>query len=457
MARELGDRAVGATIDFKFNTASPTDGSPITLAGTPTVAVYKDNSTTESTSGVTLTVDFDSRTGLHNVRITTASDGTFYAAASNFQVVLTAGTVGGVSQAGAVLADFTLGLRAAAITTASPIAANVTQWMGVAVTTSLETSATVAAAVWNEALAGHTTAGTTGLKLSGLTVPLDAAGTRSALGLTSANLDTQLGALSSGQTTITGRLPAALVSGRMDVSVGAMAANVITAAATAADFVTETQGAAAAALNAYDPPTSAEMDARTLVAASYATSSALSTVSSVLGAVKVVTDKVDTALELNAGTYRFTFAALENAPTGGLNAAGVRSAIGLATANLDTQLSGISTQNTTAKVILDKFNTMTELNGSVYRYTSASLVNSPTGSGGGSTPEQIWSYADRQLTSSGVTAITTGLATAANQTAIKAKTDLLSFNGTNVNANILQVINDPIKTNSTKTTNWGGT
>lgn len=38
---------------------------------------------------------------------------------------------------------------------------------------------------------------------------------------------------------IQARIPAALVSGRMDSSVGAMAANVITAAATAADFTTE--------------------------------------------------------------------------------------------------------------------------------------------------------------------------------------------------------------------------
>jgi len=38
---------------------------------------------------------------------------------------------------------------------------------------------------------------------------------------------------------IQSRLPAALVSGRIDASVGAMAANVITAAATAADFTTE--------------------------------------------------------------------------------------------------------------------------------------------------------------------------------------------------------------------------
>jgi len=37
------------------------------------------------------------------------------------------------------------------------------------------------------------------------------------------------------------RLPAALISGRLDVSVGAMQANVLTAAATAADFTTEIQ------------------------------------------------------------------------------------------------------------------------------------------------------------------------------------------------------------------------
>lgn len=40
-------------------------------------------------------------------------------------------------------------------------------------------------------------------------------------------------------TTLDGRIPAALVSGRMDSNVGAMAANTLTAAATAADFGTE--------------------------------------------------------------------------------------------------------------------------------------------------------------------------------------------------------------------------
>lgn len=42
-------------------------------------------------------------------------------------------------------------------------------------------------------------------------------------------------------TTLDGRIPAALVGGRMDSSVGAIAANAITAASTAADYITEVQ------------------------------------------------------------------------------------------------------------------------------------------------------------------------------------------------------------------------
>jgi hypothetical protein len=66
-----------------------------------------------------------------------------------------------------------------------------------------------------------------------------AADIRSAMGLASANLDTQLAGLATQLTNIQARLPAALVSGRIDSSVGAMAANTITAASTAADYVTE--------------------------------------------------------------------------------------------------------------------------------------------------------------------------------------------------------------------------
>ena len=113
MSKYLGDFAAGDTIDFKFTTFRPSTGAAFTLAGTPAMSVYKDNSTTESTAGITLTTDFDSRTGLNHVRITTSSDGTFYADGSQFEVVITAGTVDSVSVVGASVGRFTLRAQAA--------------------------------------------------------------------------------------------------------------------------------------------------------------------------------------------------------------------------------------------------------------------------------------------------------------------------------------------------------
>lgn len=103
--RQLGSIIAGSTFDFKFSTYD-TDGAPITLAGTPAISVYKDNSTTQTTTGVTLTTDFDSVTGLHNVRIVTTDS--FYAGGSNFQVVITTGTVDSISVVGTVLAEFSI-------------------------------------------------------------------------------------------------------------------------------------------------------------------------------------------------------------------------------------------------------------------------------------------------------------------------------------------------------------
>lgn len=64
----------------------------------------------------------------------------------------------------------------------------------------------------------------------------------------------EIGAAGAGLTAITGKLPAALVSGRIDASVGAMAANTLTASALATDAVTEIQAglATAAALTVVD-------------------------------------------------------------------------------------------------------------------------------------------------------------------------------------------------------------
>lgn len=102
---QLGDYAEDATVDFKFSTVDA-DGAPITLAGSPAVSVYKANGDTQSTAGVTLSVGFDSVTGLHHVRIVTTD--AFYAVGNDYQVVITAGTVDSVSVVGTVLAHFSI-------------------------------------------------------------------------------------------------------------------------------------------------------------------------------------------------------------------------------------------------------------------------------------------------------------------------------------------------------------
>ena len=98
-------------VDFDFT--SRINGLPTTLSGSPVVSVYKTNSTVESTTGVTLTVDFDARTGLNHVRIDLSSDLTFYAAGVDYAVVITTGTVGGTSVVGEVVGHFSILNRSA--------------------------------------------------------------------------------------------------------------------------------------------------------------------------------------------------------------------------------------------------------------------------------------------------------------------------------------------------------
>lgn len=107
----LGDIAEDATLDFKFTTVS---GAPATLSGTPALSVYKANGTTQTTAGITLTVDFDSVTGLNHARIDTSADA-FYATGNDYQVVITTGTVGGTSVVGYVVGEFSIENRTEAI------------------------------------------------------------------------------------------------------------------------------------------------------------------------------------------------------------------------------------------------------------------------------------------------------------------------------------------------------
>lgn len=111
----IGDFRLGDTFDTKFTTRQ-ISGAPSTLSSSPVISAYVGNSTTEITAGITLSVDFDSRTGLNNVRVV-ATSGNGYATASNYQLVITTGTVNSVSVVGEVIAEFSIENRSALMPT----------------------------------------------------------------------------------------------------------------------------------------------------------------------------------------------------------------------------------------------------------------------------------------------------------------------------------------------------
>jgi hypothetical protein len=105
-----GDIVLDATVDFLFTTA--VGGVPTTLDGTPSLAVYEAGSAVEITAGVTLTVDYDSKTGLNRCQVA-ATDVNGFAAAKNYSIAVAAGTLDGVSIANTILATFSIANRVA--------------------------------------------------------------------------------------------------------------------------------------------------------------------------------------------------------------------------------------------------------------------------------------------------------------------------------------------------------
>ena len=101
----LGDYAEDATLNTKFPSRD-TDSTPTALVS-GAASVYKSDGVTQSTAGVTLTTSFDSHAGLNNVKVDLSSDA-FYATGNDYQIVLTAGTVGGNSVVGSVIAEFSI-------------------------------------------------------------------------------------------------------------------------------------------------------------------------------------------------------------------------------------------------------------------------------------------------------------------------------------------------------------
>ncbi len=132
----MTDYTVGDTVRFMFTTRQFSSGAPFTLAGSPVVSVYEDANLAQITAGVTLGVDHDTVTGLNLVTVV-ASGGNGFETGKDYHLVITTGTVDGVSVVGEVVGRFTLGGGL--------------------------TAGEIADAVWDEAQADHESAGSFGV------------------------------------------------------------------------------------------------------------------------------------------------------------------------------------------------------------------------------------------------------------------------------------------------------
>lgn len=202
----LGDVGLGNTVVFRFTTRALATGVPTTLAGTPSVAVYRNTNTTEITAGVALTVDFDAKTGLNMVTVV-ASGANGYAVLDQCEVVIAAGTVGGTSVVGEVVGRFT-------------IEANASGWSTSAIVTFASTCDVATSTRLAPTTAGRTldvsVTGEGGVDWANVGSPTTVVGLTGTTVKTATDVETDTQDIQS-------RLPAALVSGRMDGNIGATA------------------------------------------------------------------------------------------------------------------------------------------------------------------------------------------------------------------------------------------
>lgn len=364
----LGDCILGANVDLAFTTVN-TSGAPTQLAGSPAVAAYADNGTTEITAGITLTVDFDARTGLNHVRVA-ATSGNGYAAGSVYQLVITAGTVGGTSVVGYVVGSFSIEKRNGNVShfggTAGTFASgrpevNTSHWGGTAVASAvilaaanIASNAFTAAkfasgafdAVWERATSALTTAGTIGKLLVdniNATISSRAAATLFT-GITSVAewLGLIAGKQTGNSTARTEIRATGAGSGTFDETTDSQEAirdRGDTAWTTATGFSTHSAAdvwaVATRTLTAFDASfkTGYALSAAGIQAIWDALTSALTTASSI---GKLLVDNINATI-----SSRST-----------LSEANVRTAVGLASANLDTQLDALPTATENADALL---------------------------------------------------------------------------------------------------------
>jgi hypothetical protein len=407
----IPDYRKDATIVYRFTTRDA-EGEPTTLSGSPTIAVYKEGSTSEVTTGLTLTADYDGVTGLNQIAIVTTD--AFYEADKDYAIVLTAGTVDSVAVSGEVVHQFSLEkqtiadvsglstLDAADIRAAVGLnAANLdTQLSDIDDAAVGAESAASAAAADAALIEDRLTAARAGyidkLNVSGTLAHSDAADTYKAdvSGLSTFDASTDKVAVESIDTnaidapSISSAAVNKIQAGLSTLTAAGVWAHNTRTLSSFGTLVSDTVAAvwanATRTLSSFGFTVATNNDSNiTSIKAKTdsldftgqsgmlksestnmrGTDNALLAASSDLVAIKSVTDTLDTMIE----DSKYTVAALENAPSGGggggLTAEQIRAAIGLATANLDTQLSSIKTDTgnivTGADAIVQKTNNLT--------------------------------------------------------------------------------------------------
>ena len=338
----------GDVLPIFFDTFAGATGASITMTGLAVtdIEVYKDGGATQraSDAGFALLdtdgIDFDGITGIHGFSIDTGdnTDAGFYTVGAWFTVVVSAVTVD--TQAVSFIAAMFRIMAAEGVAGVPDV--NVTH---------LADTAQSPGDIFGEAsdalpslptLASYLDTEIAAIKAKTDNLPTDPADQSLIIAATDAifnrigapagaSVSADVAAIQADTNDLQTRVPAALVGGRIDASVGAMENNVMTAAAAAADLTTELQSGLATAAN-------------------------LATVAGYLdteiASILATTTKLDSMLENSSDGWIYTVAALQQAPAGGsgLDAAGVRAAIGLASANLDAQLDALPTaaENATA-------------------------------------------------------------------------------------------------------------
>src|SRR3990170_1316970 len=110
----MRDITLGDTFRHQFTTRAFATWVPTQLAGSPVLSVLEENNVTPITAGVSVQVDRASVTGLNQATIV-ATGANGYEAGKSYAIYISTGTVGGVSVVGEAVGEFTIQASAAAV------------------------------------------------------------------------------------------------------------------------------------------------------------------------------------------------------------------------------------------------------------------------------------------------------------------------------------------------------